>query len=264
MMQQIAQIQSPMQVQKQIQLKQTTNKPSQVQSTSSTYGQNKAIVFDSGTLISFSMNGLTDLIRDLRRIFRGKFLITTEVKKEVIDTPLKIKKFELEALKIKQLLDDRILEMPSSIGIKDAEIATKANEILNLANSFFIGNGKEIHLIDFGEASCLALSRFLTERGIKNVLAIDERTTRMLVEKHENMREFLEKKLHVRIKVNHESLRFFNGFKIIRSTELAYVAYKKGLVKLKNADVLDALLYAMKFKGASISSEEIEEMKKLV
>src|SRR3989344_4196246 len=185
MMQQIAQIQMPMQIQK----------LSQVQSTSSKLGQSKAIIFDSGTLISFSMNGVTDLIRELRGIFKGKFLITSEVKKEIIDTPLRIKKFELEALKIKQLLDDRILEMPSSIGIKDAEIATKANEILNLANSFFIGNGKEIHLIDFGDASCLALSRFLTERGIKNVLAIDERTTRMLVEKHENMREFLEKKL---------------------------------------------------------------------
>ncbi|MBS3086197.1 hypothetical protein J4422_00670 [Candidatus Pacearchaeota archaeon] len=254
MMQQIAQIQRPMQIQK----------LSQVQSTSSKLGQSKAIIFDSGTLISFSMNGVTDLIRELRGIFKGKFLITSEVKKEIIDTPLRIKKFELEALKIKQLLDDKILEMPSSLGITDSEISKKGNEILSTANSFFIGNGREIHLLDSGESSCLALSRILTERGIKNIIAIDERTTRMLVEKHENMREFLEKKLHVRIKVNHESLRFFNGFKIIRSTELAYVAYKKGLVKLKNADVLDALLYAMKFKGASISSEEIEEMKKLV
>src|SRR3989344_1622350 len=258
MMQQIAQIQRPMQIQKQI------NRLSQVQSTSPKPSQGKAIIFDSGVLISFSMNGVTDLIKELKGIFKGKFLITSEVKREIIDVPLKIKKFELEALKIKQLLDDGVLEMPSSIGINDSEISTRGNEILNAANSFFIGNGREIHLLDSGESSCLALSRILTERGIKNIIAIDERTTRMLVEKHENMREFLEKKLHVRIKVNHESLRFFNGFKIIRSTELAYVAYKKGLVKLKNADVLDALLYAMKFKGASISSEEIEEMKKLV
>ena len=238
-------------------------KLSQVQSTSSKIGQSKAIIFDSGTLISFSMNGVTDLIEKLKEIFKGKFLITSEVKKEVIDTPLRIKKFELEALKIKQLLDDHILEMPSSLGIADSEITAKTSEVLNAANSFFIGNGRELHLVDAGECSCLALSKILTERGIKNIIAIDERTTRMLVEKHENMREFLEKKLHVKIKVNHDSLRFFNGFKIIRSTELAYVAYKKGLVKLKNEDVLDALLYAMKFKGAAISGEEIEEMKRL-
>jgi len=223
----------------------------------------KAIVFDSGTLISFSMNGTTDLIEKLKGIFKGKFLITSEVKKEVIDTPLRIKKFELEALKIKQLLDDKVLEMPSSLGIADPEITIKTNEILNMANSFFIGNGREIHLLDSGESSCLALSRILTEKRIKNILAVDERTTRMIVEKHENLKEFLEKKLHVKIKINHDSLKFFHGFKIVRSAELAYVAYKKGLVKIRNENVLDALLYAMKFKGAAISGEEIEEMKRL-
>src|SRR3989338_11634194 len=244
---------------------QTINRLSRVQSTSTRLGQKieKAIIFDSGVLISFSMNGVTDLIKSLKEIFNGKFLITSEVKKEVIDTPLRIKKFELEALKIKQLLDDGVLEMPSSLGITDSEISKKGTEILNTANSFFIGNKREIHLLDAGESSSLALSRILTERGVKNVLAIDERTTRMIVEKHENLKDFLEKKLHVRINVNHESLSFFSGFKIIRSTELAYVAYKKGLVKLGDKNVLDALLYAMKFKGASISGEEIEEIKRL-
>jgi len=31
-------------------------------------------------------------------------------------------------------------------------------------------------------------------------------------------------------------------------------------MKLKNKNVLDALLYAVKFKGAAISSEEIREI----
>ena len=224
----------------------------------------KAIIFDSGVLISFSMNGIIELIKKLKEIFSGKFLITSEIKKEVINVPLKIKKFELEALKIRRLLDDGVLEMPSSLGINDSEITKSANEIMTLANTCFSGSGREIHLLDVGEASCLALSRILTEKGIKNVLAIDERTTRMLAEKHENLREFLEKKLHVKISINHESIKFFRDFKIIRSPELAYVAYKKGLVDLKDGKVvLDALLYAMKFKGASISEDEIEEMKKM-
>ncbi len=225
--------------------------------------QRKAIVFDSGTLISFSMNGLLDLIKDLKKGFDGKFLITSEVKKEVIDTPLRIKKFELEALKIKELLESGILEMPSSVGVTDVEISRKTEDMLRVANSFFVGNGREIHLIDSGEASCLALSRILTEEGTENLLAVDERTTRMIVEKHENLREFLEKKLHIRIQVNHEHLKYFHGFKIIRSTELVYVAYKKGFVDIKDKNTLDALLYAMKFKGASISDWEIEEIKKI-
>jgi len=55
----------------------------------------KAIIFDAGTLISFSMNGATDIIRDLKGIFKGKFLITKEVMNEIIDKPIRIKKDQL-------------------------------------------------------------------------------------------------------------------------------------------------------------------------
>lgn len=224
----------------------------------------KAIIFDSGTLISFSMNGLTDEIRKLKSIFKGKFLITNDVKKEIIDKPLTIKRFELEGLKLKQLLSEGVLEMPSSLGIKDNEIAKKSDKILGMANSIFVGkDGKDIHIIDTGETSCLALSNILTEKKIKNVIALDERTTRMLVENPESLRNYLEKKLHVRITAEKKDFEFCKQFKIIRSTELIYVAYKKGLINIKGEKVLDALLYAMKFKGAAISEDEIREIKKL-
>jgi len=45
----------------------------------------KAIILDSGVLISFSMNGIIEIIKKLKGNFSGKFLITSEVKKEVID-----------------------------------------------------------------------------------------------------------------------------------------------------------------------------------
>ena len=64
----------------------------------------KAIIFDASTLISFAMNGLLREIVGLKKIFKGKFIITKEVKSEVIDRPIKIKRFELEALKIQQLI----------------------------------------------------------------------------------------------------------------------------------------------------------------
>lgn len=223
----------------------------------------KAIIFDSGALISFSINGLTEIIKDLKGIFKGKFLITSDVKREVIDAPMKMKNYELEALKIKQLLDEGILEMPSSLGINDSDIDERTKKIVDAANSLMVGNGRDIHLLDLGESSALALSKILTERGIKNVLAIDERTTRMIIENSGKLKDFLEKKLHVKVKVNSQNLKLFEGFRVIRSTELAYVAYKKGLVTIKDKEVLDALLYSLKFKGAAISSEEIEEMKRL-
>ena len=223
----------------------------------------KAIIFDSGALISFSMNGITDIIRRLKENFKGKFLITKEIKREIIDVPMSIKRFELEALKLKQLLDEGILEMPSSLNIEDSEITKNTREILKIANSTFNGGGKNIHILDTGETSCIALGRILNERKIKNVLAIDERTTRMLVEGPENLKKILERKMDEKISLRKENLKYFEGFKIIRSAELVYVAYKKGLINLKNKNVLSALLYAVKFKGAAISGDEIREIEKI-
>ncbi len=222
----------------------------------------KAIIFDSGSLISFTMTGLSYLIRDLKTTFEGKFLLTSEVKNELVDHPIKTKRFKLEALKIKQLINEGVLELPESIGIFNSEISQKTEEALDIANKSFVGSEKEIHLIDKGEASCIELSRILTERGINNLIAVDERTTRVLIENPENLKKFLERKLHTKIKVDYKKLEIFKGFKIIRSTELIYMAYKKGFVRIKDKELLDALLYAVKFRGASISDEEIEEIKK--
>jgi hypothetical protein len=186
------------------------------------------------------------------------------VKSEIIDKPMTIKRFELEALKIQELLTDGIIEMSSALGIDDKTISQKTSEIQNLANSTFFSKGNSIQIIEIGESSCLALSQILDEKGIKNVIAVDERTTRLLGEKPENLEALFRKKTKIfAINSKKENFKFFRGFTFIRSAELIYIAYKKGLVNLKNHDVLDALLYAIKLNGCSISDEEIFEMKKL-
>lgn len=223
----------------------------------------KAIIFDASSLISIAINGLFEELRGLKSVFNGKFIITNEVKKEAIETPLHVRKFQFEALKIKQLLDDKILEMPEAMGINSKEISKKTQEFLDSSNSAFMGEGRDVHLIDLGEASCLALSEIASKKGIKNVSSIDERTTRMLIEKPENLKELLEKRMHVNIRIDYEKLKPFKDFKIIRSTELAYIAYKKKIIKIKGEDVLGAVLYGLKFNGASISDEEIAEMKRM-
>ena len=209
------------------------------------------------------MNGLLTELRGLKELFGGKFLITKEIVNEIIDKPLKIKRFELEALKLNELLTDKILEMPSSLGIDERKVSKMALEIMNKANDTFFGHENAIHLIDLGESSCLALSKLLDEKGIKNVLSVDERTTRLLGEKPENLFSLFQKKLHTEITAKRENFKFFKDFRFIRSTELIYIAYKRGIVKLKNHDVLDALLYAMKLNGCSITDEEISDIKKL-
>jgi hypothetical protein len=222
------------------------------------------IIFDASTLISFSMNGLLDELAELKKIFKGKFLITKEVKEEVFDRPIKTKRFELEALRVKKLMDDKVLEMPSSLGIKDSDIANKTQKIMDIANGMFVGERREISLIHTGEASCLALSRILLDKKVPHVIAIDERTTRMLGERPENLKELLKKKMSTKITIKREDFKYFRGFKFIRSTELMYVAWKKGIIPLKDGiTLLDALLFALKFKGCAISGDEIKEIKKI-
>ncbi len=225
----------------------------------------KALIFDSSTLINFGLNGLLYLLAELKERFGGKFLITKDVKYETVDRPRNVKKFELNALKINTLIANHVLEMPSAMGIDEQEIVKEAKRILRTANHTFKAKERWIHLIDKGEASCLALSFLLNERGIENIIAIDERTTRMLCEKPENLRELMENKLHTKLEAVEKNYAMFKNFKIIRSSELLYIAYKYGLVKLHDhgSEVLDALLYGAKFKGCAISREEIDEIKEI-
>jgi hypothetical protein len=223
----------------------------------------KAIIFDAGALISLSMNGLLDELQKLKGIFKGDFLITEQVREEVIDKPVKIKYFEFEALKVQQLLEEKVLKMADSYGIDNSLINSKTEEIINIANGFFMSSNNKINIMHLAEASCLALSKILHEKGIENVVVIDERTTRMLVEKPENLKELLERKIHTKMVLVRKDFQYFKEFKIIRSAELMYVAWKNNLIDVKKGEVLEALLYALKSKGCSISEEEINEIKKL-
>ena len=224
---------------------------------------NQVIIFDASTLISFSMAGLLPELEELKKIFKGKFIISQAVKEEAIDRPMKIQRFQLEAIKIKALLDEKILELPIALGLDDKIIREKTNEILDLANTTIYGADKDIHLIDLGEASALAISKMLNDKKIKNVIAIDERTTRSLAETPNELKKYLEGKLHAKMTVKQEKIDFFKQFRFIRSTELIYVAYKKGLLRLKGTENLSAVLYALKYKGCAISGREIQEIKNL-
>jgi len=225
---------------------------------------NKAIIFDASTLISLSMNGLFHELRALKEVFNGKFLITQDVKIEVVEKPIQRKRFELEALRFRQLIEDKVFELPSSIGIDEKKLSERTKVFVDTANGIFRGDHKEMHIIDAGEASCLALSEELTKKGIQNVLAIDERTMRILIENPQNLNELLKRKLHINVRVNKNEFQIFKGFKVIRSSELVYILHKKNLTKVRDGKLLlDALLWAVKLKGCAISDEEIKEIKKM-
>jgi hypothetical protein len=223
----------------------------------------KYLIFDSGALINLSQNSLLTIFREIKNIFEGEFLITPEVKYETISHPLKIKRFEWGAMRIDSLVQEKILKIPFDEKIiNEAELKEKTEEVLNIANTLFTAKEKNIHLIERGEAECMALSLILSKRGIENLAVIDERTARMLCENVENLKEIMESKLNMKIKINPARVSLFKNIKVIRSTELIYIAYLKKLPNTDN-DKLEAMLYALKYGGCSISEKEIEIMKKL-
>ncbi len=222
----------------------------------------KVLIFDASSLISITMNGLLEELRKLKEIFNGYFVITKEVQGEIVKRPLKIKRYELEAMKIQQFINEGILHRPDILKIKDNKITKLAHKYIILANEMYVGKGQKIKLIHDGEASCLGLSKILEQKNIKHGIVLDERTLRMLIEKPENLKSLLEKRTHAQVKLKKSNFKQFKGFKIIRSSELMYVAWKKGLIRWKHKELLDGLLYALKYKGCAISDEEIEKIKK--
>jgi len=219
----------------------------------------KHLIFDSGPLINFSMNNLLHILIKLKKEFKGDFLITKEVKQEIIDRPLTIKKYELSGIRLKELFDRGIIKHANLSKKQVDELRERREKIMQTANNLFKTNRGYIHLIDKGESAALALSQ-MTEYS---PLVIDERTARMLCENPENLRKLMEKKLHTSITSNKNEYDLFKNFKVIRSTELIYIAHKRGMIEIKDPRAYNAMLYGLKFKGCSISEDEIREMSRL-
>jgi predicted nucleic acid-binding protein len=221
----------------------------------------KYLIFDAGPVISMTMNGLLPVLEKLKKEFKGEFIITPAVKKEIIDRPLKIKKFKLEAMQVTDLYNRGIFT-PSSKIVPNTTLHKESSRILKEVNNALksFKTHERIKLLHEGEASCMAFANLCK---CDNVIVIDERTTRVLIETPYKLKELLERKIKTEIVEINDSLKKLKHQKFIRSAELLYVAYKKGLLQEKTKDFLEAALFAVKFKGTAISSSEINQIKKL-
>jgi len=223
----------------------------------------KYLIFDAGPIISLTMNGMLPILEKLKEVFDGEFILTPRVRNEVVDHPMKIKKYKLEALQVNEMINKGIFKMSNEI-ISQEKMDKEVKKILRTTNGVLrtTATSEKIKIIHEGEAACMAFSNLC---GEDNVIIIDERTTRMLTEAPQNLENMMEKKLHTPLDANLELLKDLKQFKYMRSAELLFIAYKKNLVPIKkDKNLLDALLYGVKFKGCAISSIEIEEMKKMV
>ncbi|MBT3691343.1 hypothetical protein HOG16_03835 [Candidatus Woesearchaeota archaeon] len=229
----------------------------------------RALVFDTGSIISLVTNNLLWILPPLKKQFRGDFLISEAVKGEIIDHPLKTKKFKLEGLIIQDYLREGVFSMAKNI-----YSSKKTDELLNLANSCFNTRNHPVKIVDRAEIETLMI--VLENKAA--AMVIDERTLRLLIENPEKLQKVLESRLHTKMEINKQNVAKFKEMtkyiKIIRSTELAYAAYKldllnkyitanKVLDKTLKKELLEGTLWALKLKGCSISSEEINEVLKM-
>jgi hypothetical protein len=222
----------------------------------------KYLIFDAGPIISLTLNGMLPVLEKLKENFDGEFIITPRVKNEIVDKPLKVKKYKLEAIQVQELIRRKILKMSTEF-IPQSKMDKEVRRIEKVTNGILTEHDtrEKIKIIHEGEASCMAFSNLC---GAENLIVIDERTTRMLTEAPQNLEKMIERKLHTNLDANLDLIKELKNFKYIRSAELLYIAYKKNLIPIKkDKNLLDALLYGVKFKGAAISSSEIEEIKNL-
>ena len=186
----------------------------------------------------------------------------------MIDKALRIRRFEFEAMQISQLLNNGTLEI-----IESKEIKQLSGKLMDLANHSFRAKGNWVKLVSSAEIESLAADAILES----DAAVIDERTIRLLLENSPNLTKLMEFRLKCKVQPNKENIREFKkllkNVQIIRSTELVTVAYKMGLLKeymptissIKNPKqrLLNAVLWAVKVRGCSISKKEIDEIVKL-
>jgi len=219
----------------------------------------KTLVFDTGSIISIMTNNLMDVLIKLKEESHVDFIVTNEVKKELLDIPIQGKKFKLEAIMLDSYLK-KYFKTFSNVSFNNI-----VNSVLNLCNNLFSVNGQYLKLVDRAEVEALIVASSMNA----DAFVVDERTIRLLAENPMKLHELFERKLHTKIQINNRNLREimdkFSGMTILRSCDLMTIAYEKQLfVKFDfHEEFLDALLWGLKLRGCSVSEEEINEIIKI-
>ena len=208
----------------------------------------KTLVFDTGSIISIMTNNLMDVLIKLKEESQVDFIVTNEVKKELLDIPIQGKRFKLEAIMLDFYLK-KYFKTQTNMNFNNL-----INSVLSLCNTLFSVNGQYLKLVDRAEVEALVIASSMRA----DAYVVDERTMRLLVENPMKLHELFERNLR-------ELIDKFSGMTILRSCDLMTIAYEKQLfVKYDfHEELLDALLWGLKLRGCSVSEQEIDEIIKI-
>ena len=179
--------------------------------------------------------------------------------------PLGIKKYEFEALQVLRYTRKGVIEQ-----IVDESVTDKTLKMLDAANNCFRAHNNPIRIVHYPEIETLAAAIHLNS----NIIVVDERTTRLLIEDPKKLAFILEHKLHTKIDVNNNALKEFSKLvkdvKVLRSVELVTIAYELGLLDDYIPEMpdgrkrlLDSILWGVKLDGCAVSNREIEQIMRI-
>ena len=205
------------------------------------------------------------ILPELKKKFNGKFYITPAVRKELIERPIQIKRFQFEALQVLKMIRDGVLEIYEDIPKKEIMRLNK------LANTSFMINNKPMEIIQSGEIQSVICAL----KTNADAIVMDERTLRLFIENNKEMKSLLERRFKKNVSVNPENMNQFSQelqkVKIIRSIELISTAYKMNLFdhytpKIKNGKSIlaESILWAAKYNGCAVTQHEVEEIKNFI
>lgn len=228
--------------------------------------ENKTLILDAGPVINFALNNLLWVYEKLKKEYDVRFLLPNNVFYEVVEKPLKTRKYKLEALEVSRMISLGVFEV-----IQNSPLEKTMKRIENLSNNSFIAKGRSIDILHGGELEVYSYGVHLES----DILVIDEATARYLIEDPDRVLKRFRRKLHTDVVKNDENLEKLNGLlsdlSVVRSVDLAVFAYEKGyfsqtenekvreIIGRDNlkAEILDSLLWALKTNGCAINEQEI-------
>ena len=219
----------------------------------------KSMVFDTSSIISLVTNNMLWILPPLKKVFKGDFLVPKAVHDEMISVPLRSKKFKFEAMVVCEYIHKGVIT-----SCRNMNLAPQTSSLLEVTNNIFKTKGRSLAVFQAGEVEAVILA---TLRG-SEVVVTDERSMRLLLEDPKRLAKLLSKKLHSNVKIDKKRLSEFKSrtkdLKVMRSTELALMAYELGLLDnfLQNhskGELLEAVLWGLKTRGCAISPQEIDD-----
>lgn len=227
----------------------------------------KSIVFDAGPVISLTTNNLLWLLKALKESFDGSFYLPKAVESELVDNPLKSKKFKFEALQVARTIKQNIWTV-----VESPKVSLLAEELMTLANHTFRAKGNWLNIVHYAEMEVIATAVIMNSQAV----VIDERTTKLLIEDPQYAARVLERKTGSRIFVDKQNVeklqKWTKNIKVLRSAELVMIAYEKGALneyileenelgeKNTRKTLVESLLWGLKLRGCAISRQELNEL----